>query len=261
MEANKYAFRAVGHACDAPDAAGIFPSCDRSGQCHIDVLRNNADNDFGPGQGNTINTDRPFSVETSFHESGGVFTGYTTVLEQDGRTVVLEATDCAYLGRMSSDMTDMVFAISNWGSGSLDWLQHGVCTGTCSQSSTLSVFSNLQIFTGAYQPEPPAPPVEPVEPLRELYYAKPCPRWKDTSLCTDDCECFISWPADDPLKWRSAENACRCLPKQMAPEAYEFRKRCANKQLGSCSGCDDCRHSWPTWDTLRWRSAERMCRC
>mmetsp|Transcript_13782 Transcript_13782/g.17420 ORF Transcript_13782/g.17420 Transcript_13782/m.17420 type:complete len:146 (-) Transcript_13782:934-1371(-) len=71
MEANKYAFRAVGHACDAADSNGVFPSCDRSGQCSIDVLRNSQDNDFGPGFAYTINTDKSFSVETRFHETGG----------------------------------------------------------------------------------------------------------------------------------------------------------------------------------------------
>lgn len=81
MEANRFAYRAVGHACDAPSSSGIFPSCDRGGRCSIDVLRNGVDNDFGPGQENTINTESAFSVQTSFHESDGVFTGYTTVLE------------------------------------------------------------------------------------------------------------------------------------------------------------------------------------
>lgn len=172
-------------------------------------------------------------METTFHESGGQFTGYTTVIEQEGRTVVLEQRDCAYLERMTTDMTDMVLVISNWGSGNLDWLQHGVCSGSCDSQNTLSVLSNMQIFTKEFEdpeepdePEDPDEPVEPVEPLQEFYYTKPCPRWKDASQCTDDCDCFVSWPANDPLKWRSPDNACRCLPKQMAVEAYTYRSRC-----------------------------------
>jgi len=31
MEANMYAFREVGHTCDAPDSNGIFPMCDFNG--------------------------------------------------------------------------------------------------------------------------------------------------------------------------------------------------------------------------------------
>lgn len=81
METNKYAYRAVGHSCDAPDSNGVFRNCDRSGQCSIDVLTNDVENDFGPGFMHKINTLLPFSIETSFHESDGIFTGYTTVLE------------------------------------------------------------------------------------------------------------------------------------------------------------------------------------
>merc|ERR1712109_226953 len=149
LEANKYAFKAVGHACDAPDASGKYHNCDRSGQCSIDVLTNNLQKDYGPGFANTINTMKAFSVETIFHESAGFFTGYTTVLEQDGKQVVLKSSNCSYLSRMTTDMTDMVLVISNWGSGNLDWLQHGVCSGTCSRSGTFSAISDFQITTGS----------------------------------------------------------------------------------------------------------------
>jgi hypothetical protein len=54
---------------------------------------------------------------------------------------------------MSSDMTDMMFVFSNWG-GSLDWLQHGVCNGSCDQSATFSSFDNLKIFTAGNTPTP-----------------------------------------------------------------------------------------------------------
>jgi len=50
---------------------------------------------------------------------------------------------------MTDDMTDMALVISNWGSSGLDWLQHGVCTGTCSRSGTFSSISDFQITTGS----------------------------------------------------------------------------------------------------------------
>ena len=62
MEANKWAFRAVGHSCDAPNSNGVYQSCDRSGQCSIDVLRDAYSNSFGPGSSYKINTELPFSV-------------------------------------------------------------------------------------------------------------------------------------------------------------------------------------------------------
>lgn len=49
MEANKYAFRATGHACDAPNSNGVYPSCDRGGKGNVDVLRDAPINSFGPG--------------------------------------------------------------------------------------------------------------------------------------------------------------------------------------------------------------------
>jgi len=149
MEANKYAFKAIGHTCDAPDGNGKYHNCDRGGQCTNDVLANNLQMDYGPSAAHIINTMKAFSVETIFHESNGVFTGYTTVLEQDGKQVVMQSSNCSYLNRMSDDMTDMALVISNWGSSGLDWLQHGVCTGTCSRSGTFSSISDFQITTGS----------------------------------------------------------------------------------------------------------------
>jgi len=132
------------------------------------------------------------------------------------------------------------------------------------------VISDFQIFTNSFAPPaPPSPPAddeeEPVneiiEPLKEYYYAKPCNERQDQSLCTEGCDCFVSWPADDPKKWRSDDKACRCLPKQMAPEAYEYKRPCKKPTNGACNGCDECMISWPLFDDLRSKSAERMCRC
>ena len=78
MEANKFAYRATGHKCDEPNPNGVFSNCDRNGECHVDILTNGIDNDFGPGTGNKINTDKAFNVKTKFNsDSAGAFTGYT----------------------------------------------------------------------------------------------------------------------------------------------------------------------------------------
>ena len=132
MEANQYAFHVTGHKCDAPDANGVFYNCDRGGQCTMDVLDDINQTDYGNGSQYTINTNSPFTVRTDFHESGGDFTGYTSTLTQDGRSIVLTTGTCNYLNNMTEDMKRMVIVMSNWGSGSLNWLQHGVCSGSCS---------------------------------------------------------------------------------------------------------------------------------
>ena len=80
MEANKWAFRATGHVCDAPNSDGIYERCDASGPCNVDVLRDADSNSFGPGSSYKINTELPFSVKQVYHELNGMFTGYTTYL-------------------------------------------------------------------------------------------------------------------------------------------------------------------------------------
>ena len=54
-----------------------------------------------------------------------------------------------YLSNMSADMTQMVIAISNWGSNSFDWFQHGVCSGSCSETSTWSSLKNFEFNTSS----------------------------------------------------------------------------------------------------------------
>jgi len=66
MEANKYAYRGTAHKCDLPDSNGKFPSCDRSGQCSVDVLRNDTELDYGPGAEYKIDTNKPFSVRADY---------------------------------------------------------------------------------------------------------------------------------------------------------------------------------------------------
>ena len=54
------------------------------------------------------------------------------------------------------------------------------------------------------------------DPITEVIYkySSECTRASlDKSLCTNNCPCFKSWPLDDPDKWKSADAACRCLPK------------------------------------------------
>jgi len=129
MEANKYAWRSTAHKCDNN---GGYSNCDRNGMCTTDVLLDHPRTDYGPNK-SKINTNQPFHVRQDFHESNGSYTGYTTYLTQGNHEMVMSETDCGnYLDKMSVDMTQMVIAISNWGSDSFDWFQHGVCSGSCS---------------------------------------------------------------------------------------------------------------------------------
>lgn len=87
-------------------------------------------------------------------------------MTQEGRNLVFEIKDCdAYLKRMTADIQNMSIVISNWGSYSLNWLQHGVCSGGCDPLNTLSSVSNLKI---KMRPEP-EPEVIPTVPVPETF--------------------------------------------------------------------------------------------
>lgn len=65
---------------------------------------------------------------------------------------------------MTTDMSKMVIAISNWApEGSLDWLQHGACSGSCDKDNTFSTLSNLKFVTNSDNPVPPQPEPEPTD--------------------------------------------------------------------------------------------------
>ena len=117
---------------------------------------------YGPGSTTGIDTNQEFHFKQDFHESGGSFTGYTTTLSQGDKSVQMSLTSCSdYLSQMSTDMTQMVISISNWGSGNFDWLQHGECSGSCSHTATWSSLKNLK-FNSAGSPSPaPEPSPEP----------------------------------------------------------------------------------------------------
>ena len=103
-----------------------------------------------------------------------------------------------------------------------------------------------------------------MDPLPEFVYTTKCGKNKlaKADKCGADCDnCFWSWPEGDADKGRSAEAACRCLPDQMAPEAYTYVRACRNSKAGTCQGCDTCAVSWPEFDEARWKSSEKMCRC
>ena len=68
-------------------------------------------------------------------------------MTQRNKKVVLEKKNCAYLEGMSHDVSHMVFVFTNWGNSDLDWLQHGVCQGSCSETNTLSTIKHLEIKT------------------------------------------------------------------------------------------------------------------
>merc|ERR1719242_1515613 len=84
-----------------------------------------------PGSTSGIDTDQEFHVKIDFHEADGQFSGYTLTMTQGAKVVTYNKSDCAYLNAMTSDVQQMVFAISNWSDDDISWLQKDSCSGTC----------------------------------------------------------------------------------------------------------------------------------
>merc|ERR1712038_1345291 len=227
MEANKYAFYTTAHKCEAPDAFGNYHSCDRPGTCTSNLLLEKTGSgphpDYMPGSTSGINTEQEFHVKIDFHEENGLFNGYTLKMTQGAKEVVYNKSDCSYLNAMTSDVQQMVFAISNWSGDDISWLQHDACTGTCSSVDTFSSFKNLVFTTAGSPPNPdPQPPTPPTPPTptpptpvdNTVYvYGNKCSAAEDSSLCGEDCyNCHQSYPFEDAQQWNSPDAACRCLP-------------------------------------------------
>ena len=108
--------------------------------------------DYGVGSDYKIDTNKSFHVKTEFYESEGKFTSRKITLSQGSKYVAMSTGDCDYLQNMSSDLTQMVFVLSSWGMDNADWLQHGVCSGSCDHDATWTLFENLTFTTTNVQP-------------------------------------------------------------------------------------------------------------
>ena len=80
-------------------------------------------------------------------------------------------------------------------------------------------------------------------------------------LCGADCHsCHWSWPADDALRWESADANCRC-PASEIKETI-FGGNCGALNFGECGEyCRECRWSWFADDADQWAGASATCRC
>merc|ERR1740129_1151148 len=117
-------------------------------------------------------------------------------------------------------------------------------------------------------------------------------RDEDAGLCDTNCqECRWSWPADDPLKWKSDHLMARCMPSGVTPydpandgdngdngdnstpedtyanwqpdPSIDFTGgSCRNLYDQSCGdNCTECIWAWPLGDADTWASSDAMCRC
>ena len=159
---------------------------------------------------------------------------------------------------MSPDFKNgMAFALSNWSSGNLHWLQGNRCQGGCG-SPTLN-FSNLTFGTKDAPDEDATDGGDDdgKEGDEDAYdWGTQCVLIDD-GLCGTDCtgECRWSWPKDDGLTCKSPDAACRC--RSYDPVDYAFIRDCA----GKCGqDCQSCRWSWPKGESVC-STEDGSCRC
>merc|ERR1719195_43080 len=157
MEANDHVFQTTPHRCDEPSATGRYSNCDRRG-CQQNT-RSLGGNAYGPGPQFTINTRRPFAVQTTFHGSmhsqAPRFTGLTTRLQQAGRELVMHHSGCSkgYLETMANAMAGgMSMRITYWGDDAktMSWLDQPPCGMTsCAKSNAgRAVISAIRVSNG-----------------------------------------------------------------------------------------------------------------
>jgi len=148
MEANTHAFQATPHKCDTP-TNGFYGHCDRGG-CSQNTRDNNP-RSYGVGSSFTIDTSRPFKVQTDFFDESGTWTGMTTTLQQDHRTVVLEHANCesGYYERLSGAMAaGMSLRITYWGDKADDmaWMDMPPCSSEdCGASAGDATISHMSV--------------------------------------------------------------------------------------------------------------------
>eukprot|EP00443_Scrippsiella_acuminata_P096046 CAMPEP_0115607112 /NCGR_PEP_ID=MMETSP0272-20121206/18342_1 /TAXON_ID=71861 /ORGANISM="Scrippsiella trochoidea, Strain CCMP3099" /LENGTH=793 /DNA_ID=CAMNT_0003042789 /DNA_START=1 /DNA_END=2382 /DNA_ORIENTATION=+ len=148
MEANNHAFQATLHRCD-PAVNQHYSFCDRGGCEQTTRTKENA---YGPGSEYTIDTTRPFDVDTEFLKNDGVLSGMRTTLRQDGRQEIMEHSNCnkAYLAKLNDAMAaGMSLRITYWGgeAQTMAWMDVPPCGGAACQGSNAgdAVVSNIQI--------------------------------------------------------------------------------------------------------------------
>ena len=68
MEANTWAYKAVSHACNEPDANGYYDWCDGAGTCAVDIILDHPETAYGPRSQYEINTNEEFHIRVDFNQ-------------------------------------------------------------------------------------------------------------------------------------------------------------------------------------------------
>jgi len=235
MEANNHAFQATLHRCDPP-LDQHYSFCDRGG-CE-QTTRTKADA-YGPGSEYTIDTTRPFDVDTEFLKNDGLLSGMRTTLRQEGRQEVMEHRNCnkAYLAKLSEAMaTGMSLRITYWGgeAQTMAWMDVPPCGGAACQGSNAgaAVISNIQIKPGGSVDQ-------------ELVWVIWDPKDKlfgtivPHHVVSDNAK-FASLNQEGIAEWEGARHFLRQMPRSVVHTQLKQAKETQSRHEGSSLISKDC---------------------
>jgi len=189
MEANRHAFQATPHSCEAPTGDHHYTSCDRDGCAQNARALPGA---YGHGSEHKIDTRFPFEVRTHFDDGGDELVGMRTVLSQQGRSIEFRSCASGYLSALSRQVREgMNLVLSYWGDepARMDWLDSQSCgRQACHATAGVALITGLRVSLGAPPPTTPmttAPPLPPLLPPLPAPQAL-SPQAPSHLLCADD---------------------------------------------------------------------------
>lgn len=241
MEANNHALQSTLHKCDAPQN-GHYSYCDRSGCAQS---TNEKHGSYGPGSRYTIDTTRPFRLETEFPAEGGMLLGMRAVLRQDERRVVLAHEDCdrEYLAALTAAMRDgMSLRITYWGDSAetMAWMDRPVCGDQAckGRNAGAAVISDLSVTA-----LPPAPQSQAARPTQSPWWP-PAEGSPAAGPLTERAAAEEHWVPDASAPWEchhyvgDQQETLWCAGARIQG-GYEYNYNAG--QASPCGGCWCCK--------------------
>jgi hypothetical protein len=157
FEANIHALQSTPHRCTSATSGCDGSGCARNTQ--------SISGGYGPGSSYKINTQNPFTVSQTYHETNGQLSSITTVISQGSNSITMthdSSCGSGYLQGMTNGLAaGMVPTWSTWG-GNMAWLDSPACSSESCSLSSSAVFSGLTITgAGTVTAPPPPPPTVP----------------------------------------------------------------------------------------------------
>lgn len=157
-EGNKEVQQMTNHACTRDYAGHPDWQCHKWGEPETKT----ASNEFSPGGGHTIDSNKPFTYAQRFDVNGDDFT-FTTTISQEGRSIVKRMEPGHQMNAMMQELKKgMAFVTGYWFAADMNWMDGDECGGGVEHCNMNPAYlSNWRLTTNdgpAPVPTPPTPP-------------------------------------------------------------------------------------------------------